>query len=522
MNFRLENSPLACIHFGNFIMRKRLHGATTMALNLKCRQCGEQMTLDLESTRVVCKHCGYSPLDDNSLEEKAAELRAKPRQQVKITHRGQINANAMAAFNTGHDYLYQEDKVKAIDSFKRSVQFQRDFADAHLWIAQLADDEKTKRHHLSMILAYHPGHLEATRALMVLNGKLTPEQAERSEHTNDLKIQRAETPVEGQTKALLCPTCMGHLTVHEQTGRVVCKFCGYEGEHPDIQHDGGDVLLTEALIRRKAQAVKWVIGERLLHCNQCGAERTIAGDKLSTVCTFCGSNQVIVQDALNSFEQPDSLIPFKVSRDEAGNLIKEKLNSLSERVVGWFSNNEVARGRLEGVYLPFWVFDATAEITRTKTYQASTRNGRMVFVPQQIQTTEVFQDGMFNVMVCGVTSPSAELTSKLAPFEMDEAAAYDPRLLAKYPAELYDIDFDKASLEARGIVSRRMREKHGEKDFGEENYKISVMCMVQSMSFRLVLMPVWIGTLIEKDKDVRQALVNGQTGEVVLGKARRS
>ena len=27
---------------------------------------------------------------------------------------------------------------------------------------------------------------------------------------------------------------------------------------------------------------------------------------------------------------------------------------------------------------------------------------------------------------------------------------YQPKLLAKHPAELYNIDFDKASLEARG------------------------------------------------------------------------
>ena len=43
--------------------------------------------------------------------------------------------------------------------------------------------------------------------------------------------------------------------------------------------------------------------------------------------------------------------------------------------------------------------------------------------------------------------------------------------------------------------------------------------MVRQMSFTLLLMPVWVITLFERDGDVRPALVNGQTGKVALGKA---
>lgn len=491
-----------------------------MGLNLTCPQCGERMTLDLQSTRVECKHCGYCPLDDaDDLDQKAAELKAKPRQQVRITHRGQVNANAMAAFRTGQDYLYQGDKAKARESFERSAYFQRDFADAHLWIAELAEDEKTKREHLSVVLAYHPNHMEAMRALMVLNGKLTPEQAARTNHFDDPQIQQVETPVETKTKALLCPVCMGHLTVDEHSGRVKCRFCGYEGEHPQARRAEGDTSLAEALIQRKAQAIKWVIGERLLHCNQCGAERTIPAETMSMVCPFCGSNQVITQDALNSFEQPDGLIPFSISRQEAGERIKAKLKSMTEKIAGWFGNNKVARGRLEGVYLPFWVFDAFAQIIQVKTPKKSSEDRFMMSSASLAPIRNEFTDGMYNIPVCGVSSPPRELTAKLAPFEMDAVVAYDPRLLAKYPAELYSMDFDRASLEAHGMVSQRMRDKHGNSD---STYSVTVTSMVQQMSFRLVLMPVWVGTLIEEDGDVRLALVNGQTGEVVLGKARKS
>jgi hypothetical protein len=50
---------------------------------------------------------------------------------------------------------------------------------------------------------------------------------------------------------------------------------------------------------------------------------------------------------------------------------------------------------------------------------------------------------------------------------------------------------------------------------------VNVSSMVRTMSFRLLLLPVWIATLIEDDGDVRIGLVNGQTGQAVLGKARQ-
>jgi hypothetical protein len=107
----------------------------------------------------------------------------------------------------------------------------------------------------------------------------------------------------------------------------------------------------------------------------------------------------------------------------------------------------------------------------------------------------------------------------LGEFELDSMLPYEPNLLAKYPAELYDIDFDEASLEARGRASEQMREENlSSKD---SNVDMTVSTMVIQMTFSLVLMPVWVATLTERDGDLRTALVNGQSGRVALSKARK-
>ncbi len=117
--------------------------------------------------------------------------------------------------------------------------------------------------------------------------------------------------------------------------------------------------------------------------------------------------------------------------------------------------------------------------------------------------------------------PAAKLplADQLDDYDVGAAVAYQPTLLAKYPAALYDIDFDQAALEAQGKVSDHMRSRYGES--GERNVEVQVFTSVRQMSFTLLLLPVWVATLYERDGDVRSALVNGQTGRVVLGKAQK-
>jgi hypothetical protein len=472
------------------------------------------MTIDLATTRVICQHCGYKR--DTGLDARAAEVRAKgQRPNVPITTPGNINARAIALFNTGHDYLFQGDKKAALDAFQDALEIEPEFLDAHLWIAKTTDDPAAQRDHLSTILAHAPGHVEATRMMLVLNGRLTPDQAEAPER--DTTVRHVEEPVKMKVVALRCPVCSGDLTVFGD--QVECRFCGYQSEKPRPDTASGDLLIA-ALLERKAKAIRWVIGERLLHCNQCGAERTIPVTQLSARCPFCGSNHVIEQDALDSFEQPEGLVPFRISREQAGAHIKKQLKSISERIRGLFSDNKIARATLNGYYLPYWIFDASVEVTRTRIDNSPGQDRRTYQRYEAYQQTR-FDDAVFDVGVCAVNSPEAELTARLGNFDTRQSVKYEPELLAKYPAALYSIDFDQAALQARGVISALMRERHGQRDTTDTDVSIHVFSNVRQMSFRLVLMPVWIGTLVEQDGDVRTALVNGQTGKVALGKAER-
>lgn len=488
---------------------------------MTCPKCGQRMRYDMQQGKIVCPACGHAPLD--AAVEKA---RANPRPHVKITHRGEVNARALSIFQTGHDHLHRGDVAAAAAAFRRAVEYQPDFVDAYFWLAEIAASEAEKRKHLSAVLALDPMHPQALRAMMVLNGQLTPEQAARTYHHEDSQMRKAESPVEVATKALLCPVCSGNLTVNETTGQVTCRFCGYT-ERRAPQRDTGPKSLTMSLIKRKAEPVRWVVGERLLHCNQCGAERTLPAQKLSEVCPFCGSTHVILKDALESFDQPDGIVRFVLSEQQAQAALNASLQGAFQRIANLFDNNRIKRVVFNGMYLPFWVFDATLEIGITLTYRGSglgSGQGLVHYMPQpsQARIDDRVPDMVYGVAVCAFKSPPPALAQRLLPYDLGAVQAYDARLLARHAAELYSVDFDKASLEARSLIARLMRDKYQEKqNASDDEYQVTVFVNVQSMSFRLLLLPVWAAAITEEDGDQRLALINGQTGRVALGKAEK-
>lgn len=491
-----------------------MHGIRPLAPT-ECPHCGAKDTLYIENRGIRCRLCGYQQKTEPGRSEKPAAPPRRFKASYSITHRGELDPWARAAYDTGQDHIRREDYTGALKAFYRALEYQSDFIDAHFWVALLEADPAIKRDHLTTILAHDPNHIEALRELMVLDGRMSPEEAARTHHHDEPQEQAVGMAVGAQTTALKCPVCAGDLTVSADLKRVECRYCGHSAPHTAPQANAGNSLAA-ALLERKAQPVRWIIGERLLHCNNCGAERTIPATKLSMRCMFCGSNHVIEQDALASFQQPEGLVPFRVSQEAAAEALQSRLAGWGERIKGWFDNNKVAHSSIEGVYLPFWVFDAFVDVTQT-TVDKRMSQGRSG--PVRPITRVNIAELVNNIPVCAVKSPPRSLTAKLGRYDLQARTAYRPELLAKFPAELYSIDFDKASLQAREVIGKAMREKYGQAMSSE--VEVSVFSGVKQMSFSLLLLPVWIATLIEQDGDVRLALVNGQTGQVALGSAQK-
>jgi DNA-directed RNA polymerase subunit M/transcription elongation factor TFIIS len=339
------------------------------------------------------------------------------------------------------------------------------------------------------------------------------------------EVREAGGAVEVKIQNVRCPRCGSpNLTDDDAQGVVYCTSCGYQEEKN--RQSGKLNSLAVALIKRRSQPVVWMVGERWLKCRSCGSTRTIPAEQLAETCPFCGSKNVIEQDALNTFQQPEGIIPFALSEKQAMTRVEEHLNSFGEKFKGFFNSNRVKRSQIEGVFLPFWIFDAVLDIQRSTIDTRGTdqreygRFGGNFASSINPYRTETIPEMANNVLICAVSSPPRYLTTKLGKYRLERAVDYEPKLLAQHAAEIYSLDFDKAALDAHEVISDEMHRKYRVMN-GSSEVSVTIMPMIKHMMFHLLLLPVYSVTLFEVDGEVRPVLVNGQTGEVIPGKARK-
>jgi len=488
---------------------------------LTCRLCGWKVSISVEAEADAPQggSAQGGSAQGGSAQGGSAQGQS-PRDRYVVSygmiHPDKVDSWTRAKYESGLDAVQRDDIATAIDSFHKALEGDRDFLDAHLWLARLQDDPELKRKHYGAIVAYLPNHEEALRELMVLNGQMTPEEASRSASGLDPIARRADVPVQTDAEAIRCEQCgSGDMDIVEGEPFATCNTCGYQTR---IEKAGyGLKSLSMALVKQRGKAIKWDVGERFLQCESCSAQRTLPPTTLNTRCPFCGSSQVIERDALDSFIQPDGIVPFMISREEAGDAIREALNSRVERLKGIFMNNKVERGQLTPMYLPFWYFDVILDVRRTITRKGGENSYSRMRAPAVM--SETISEAESNLPIPGFSSPERDLIRRLGRFELSAVRPYDARILGKTSAELYTLDWEAASLEARGHVSRLMRQQYGQEPFSDTT--ISVTPLIHQMQFRLVLCPVWIANMIEADGDLRVGLIHGQTGRAVLGRARQ-
>jgi hypothetical protein len=500
-----------------------------------CPQCEAKRSFSILKDRLLCRRCGHvlrrkdhqprtakdvAPGETATTKPQPTSSTDGPRKPLQLSmlstfKAGDVSSWARASYNSGVSYLRQEKWQEAVESFQSAINRERNFLEAHYALGLLLNNPVEKRKHLGKVVALNANHLEAIHELMILDGKIDADSDALNPYAEPEKIA-AGGAVGTETENLRCSLCGStHLTTDDVTGLIVCDACG-DVKKKQRSTVGGS--LTMALLQRRSQEVQWIVGERLLACESCGAERTIPSTQLSQRCPFCDSKHVIERDVLGSFQQPDGLITFDISQKEAEAAIQAQLEGATERIKGWFGSNKVKQMTMQGVYLPFWIFDCTVDVRRTVIRRANDSSRMGYQVP--VQETFVTQDMKNNVPIAAVKSPPKLLTKKLGDYNWRKIAQYEPALLAEHAAQIYSMDFDEASLEARSVVGRFMRARQKAIARSSET-EVNVFVEFKQMSFQLVLLPVWVATLIEEDDDIRSALVNGQTGKVVLGKARK-
>jgi uncharacterized Zn finger protein (UPF0148 family) len=213
-----------------------------------------------------------------------------------------------------------------------------------------------------------------------------------------------------------CPACTGPLHFSSATGRLECEYCGssYTPEEVAALYAAKEAAAQAAFRPEEAEEIaaqnadapagtaaeeEGVLSEnekeartesrwddstisadwgeaagtmRAYNCPSCGAELLCEETTAATQCPYCG-NPTIVPGQFKDALKPDYVIPFALDKNAAIAALKAHYRNRPFLPKTFSRMNQIQK--LQGVYVPFWLFDADAaaecyfEGTRSTTFR---------------------------------------------------------------------------------------------------------------------------------------------------------
>ncbi|MFT3698701.1 MAG: hypothetical protein QM831_36480 [Kofleriaceae bacterium] len=322
--------------------------------------------------------------------------------------------------------------------------------------------------------------------------------------------------------AFACAQCGAAQTFDPGTSRLICDHCG-TAVAIVLANDAipsHDLFGKEAITSLHASELQ--SGARTVTCKSCGAQAIVT--RRADRCAFCAAPLVIETDDGAKTIPPGGVVPFKIDAKAAGDAFGKWMTK--RRFAPSDLTSRSQKGGLDGVYLPYWTFDASS----TTQYDGQRGTVRMVsesFTNSEGKTetrqvehvdwtpksgTVSCKDT--NVMAIASSSLPEKLVKKLEPWDLVHARGFDPRFLAGFVAECYKVQPADGFTNAYPIIEQHIRNAIN-RDIGGDRQQIDSMNVNwDAVAFRHLLLPLWLASFRYNDK-VFHVAVNAQTGEVV-------
>lgn len=334
-----------------------------------------------------------------------------------------------------------------------------------------------------------------------------------------------------------CPACTGPLHFVGESGKLECDYCGSTYDVAEIealyagQEAGAKAAFQEAEAKEKngepGEEPAWDTsalqgdwgadgeGMKAYNCPSCGAELICDATTAATSCPYCGNN-TIVPGQFGGTMKSDYVIPFKLDKKAAVAALKKHYSKKFFLPRAFSSGNHLEE--VQGIYVPFWLFDAGAEAdcrfhaTRSHTH---TDGDYRVTVTEHFDVRRSGTMEFERIPVDGSKKMPDDYMDSIEPFDYAGLKSFSTAYLPGYLADKYDVT-------AQESMERADRRCHNSA-FDQMRRDISGYEVVNQVggNVRLhrgkvhyVLMPVWTLRTRWKNQDYL-FMMNGQTGKMV-------
>ena len=325
-----------------------------------------------------------------------------------------------------------------------------------------------------------------------------------------------------------CPACGGPLRFAGDSGKLQCDYCGSAYDLAEIERrmaeadekaskafedaSGGDNWDTSDT------GGEWgsdAAGLKTYSCPSCGAELICDAATAATNCPYCGNN-AIVPGQFSGDLKPDFVIPFKLDKKAAVNALKKHYHG-KFFLPGAFSNENHVE-KVQGVYVPFWLFDGRADAdvsfsaTRSRTYSDGNYN------ITETKHYDVRRAGTLDFEKVPVDASKRmpdDLMDSVEPFDYADLQTFSTAFLPGFLADRYDVSVDECASRADRRCANTIVQELESTVTGYDTCSIvSKNVNLRRGKVRYALLPVWVLNTKWAGKNFLFAM-NGQTGKMV-------
>jgi len=324
---------------------------------------------------------------------------------------------------------------------------------------------------------------------------------------------------------LACKGCGAILQFKPGTKNLVCEYCGAENIIEQTQEIVEEIDYEKFINEKLAKEEK--IEVVAVRCTACGASVTLQPNITSDKCPYCAANIVVKTGSTSTLLKPKSIVPFVIERKKAAELFRGWIQKL------WFAPSDLKKSdalndKLGGIYIPYWTYDSKTDTSYTGqrgTYYyvtesyTTTENGKTVQKTRQVRHIRwTFASGQVHnnfddILVIASLSLPKKYTERLEPWNLKNLVPYNDKYLSGFRSESYQVDVATGLNEAKEKMKYVVRSSVNSDIGGDEQRIMSMNTVYNDITFKHILLPIWISSYRFKDK-VFRFIINGQTGEV--------
>ena len=325
-----------------------------------------------------------------------------------------------------------------------------------------------------------------------------------------------------------CPACTGPLHYDGASGKLVCDYCGSAYDVKDIEARyakkqaaadtaaEGDAQKAARLPRQDSPVWSEAEAEGLnsYSCPTCGAELVCDETTAATTCPYCG-NPTVLGGKLSGKLKPEYILPFKLDKKAAITQLTRYYKGKAFLPKAFKNQNHIAE--IQGVYVPFWLYDAKADARGRYEGQNSESHREGDYMVTTTQHYDVRREGSADftkVPVDGSSKMPNTHMDAIEPFDYGDLKPFSTAYLPGFLADRYDEDDKKCA--AR--VLTRMKNSTAAALHDTLGGYTGVQTLSEQIDSRTLephyaLLPVWMLHTRWKEKDFLFAM-NGQTGTI--------